>query len=148
MYIFLDIDGVLNKSSQWKRMYSLDKECIESFCQFALKTKGEIIITSSWRSGFVGTMSEDNTPQIKRLEELLGEHGVTIKDKTPILKGRKRDAEIERYLYLNSASGECANYIIIDDDRNEYGNVSVRNYFTDAVCGFTKRDVKGCLKIM
>lgn len=148
MYIFLDIDGVLNKSSQWKKMYSLDKECIESFCQFVLKAKGEIILTSSWRSGFVGTMSEKNTPQIKNLEKLLGEYGVTIKDKTPVLKGRKRDDEIERYLYFNSDAGEYVNYIIIDDDKNEFGNVGGRNYFTDAACGFTKKDVKGCLKVV
>ncbi len=148
MYIFLDIDGVLNKKSQWKRMYSLDMECIENFCQFALETKGDIILTSSWRSGFVGTMSEENTSQIKELEKLLNEYGVTIKDKTPILKGRKRDAEIERYLYLNSPPGKCVNYIIIDDDRHEYGEVSVRNYFTDATCGFTKKDGKRCLKMV
>lgn len=147
MYIFLDIDGVLNKSSQWKRMYSLDKECIESFCSFVLQVNGEIILTSSWRSGFVGTLSEDNTPQIKELEKQLGEYGVTIKGKTPILTGRTRDKEIERFLYLNAKDDNAARFIIIDDDKNEFSAVGVMNYFTDAAKGFSKKDVKGCLKL-
>lgn len=68
MYIFLDIDGVLNKSSQWKRMYSLDEECVKCFCSFVTQVSGLVILTSSWRSGFVGTLSEENTPQIKASE--------------------------------------------------------------------------------
>ncbi len=147
MYIFLDIDGVLNKSSQWKRMYSLDEECIKYFCSFAKQVNGQIILTSSWRSGFVGTLSEENTPQIKALEKMLQIHGVKISDKTPILPGRKRDKEIERFLYLKESDDVTVDYIIIDDDRNEFGVVCKKNYFTDSTQGFCKLDVKQCLKL-
>lgn len=49
---------------------------------------------SSWRSGFVSTMHDDNSPQIRELEQKFQEYGVRIADKTPILRGRSREKEI------------------------------------------------------
>ena len=34
LYIFLDIDGVLNKKAEWRRPYALNSECIKCFCEF------------------------------------------------------------------------------------------------------------------
>lgn len=53
-YIFLDIDGVLNRSSDWKKMYTLNTECIRRFADFVkhLKREVNIVLTSSWRTGF------------------------------------------------------------------------------------------------
>lgn len=147
LYIFLDIDGVLNKSSQWKRMYSLDEDCVRSFCSFVTQVNGQIILTSSWRSGFVDTLSKENTPQIKTLENMLLVHGIKIMDKTPYLPGRKRDKEIERFLYLKESDAMHEDYIIIDDDKGEFGVMGKKNYFTDPAKGFCKWDVKQCLKL-
>ncbi len=46
IFIFLDIDGVLNTASQWKRMYQLDDDCITRFMDYtrALSAKGSIRI--------------------------------------------------------------------------------------------------------
>lgn len=115
MIIFLDIDGVLNRKEQWKIPYSLDKNCIKNFCAYAKRKNAKIVLTSSWRTGFISTKHEENLPQIKRLEKLLAEHGCEIADKTPILKGRTRDKEIERYLYFHPDD-----YQIIDDDPDEF----------------------------
>lgn len=50
LYIFLDIDGVLNTSSEWKRMYTLNANCIKNFSEFVKRTKTEvrIVLTSSF----------------------------------------------------------------------------------------------------
>lgn len=142
MFIFLDIDGVLNTKSQWTTMYSLNTECIKHFAEFCKKIDGTIILTSTWRHGFVATNSPENAPQIKRLEELLKAYDLSIADKTPVLKGRSRDKEIERYLYFHPSSS----YVILDDDKNEFAVISKNNYFTNAATGFTKQDIKMCIK--
>lgn len=145
MYVFLDIDGVLNKKEQWNKMYSLDKECIKNFCTFINKLNSKevhIVLTSSWKNGFVSTRNNNNTPQIKQLETMLEEFGLYIKAKTSIFKEGKRDREIEKFLSLHPTE----QYIIIDDDRSEFGCITKNNYFTNAVNGFTKKDIKGCLK--
>lgn len=37
MYVFLDVDGVLNTESDWERkVYSLNSHCIASFCNKVL----------------------------------------------------------------------------------------------------------------
>ena len=33
MFIFLDIDGVLNKESDWSKPFSLSSDCIRRFCE-------------------------------------------------------------------------------------------------------------------
>ena len=78
MYVFLDIDGVLNKKEQWNRKHYLDKE-------------------------------------------------------------------IEKYLEFVGGKGK---YIMIDDDRMEFDKIRELNYFTNAICGFTRADIKGCLKLL
>lgn len=148
MYVFLDIDGVLNKKEQWNRMHYLDKECIKNFCDFVNKISREdvyIILTSSWRRGFITTNNKNNSPQIRQLEQMLGEYGVTIRSKTPLNRGAKRDKEIEKYLEF---VGDEVKYIIIDDDRMEFDKIRELNYFTNAIYGFTRADIKGCLKLL
>lgn len=142
MFIFLDIDGVLNTKSQWNRMYPLNAECIKYFAEFCKKVNGTIILTSTWRPGFVATNSPENTPQIKQLEDLLAIYDLCITDKTPVLKGRSRDKEIERYLYFHPTD----DYIILDDDKNIFAIISKNNYFTHPATGFIRKDIKMCIK--
>ena len=33
MFIFLDIDGVLNKESDWSKQFTLSSDCIRRFCE-------------------------------------------------------------------------------------------------------------------
>ena len=142
--IFFDIDGVLNTSEQWNRAYSLKNSCIATFCTFVKKSKADIVMISSWRKGFVSKHNMENLPQIRVLEEKLANYGVEISDKTPVLVGRKRDKEIERYLYMHP---EVKSYIIIDDDKNEYDAILKGTYFIDAKVGFTKKDIRRCLYV-
>lgn len=136
--IFLDIDGVLNKSSELTQMYSLNDDCIKEFASFCKSVNGKIVLSSSWREGFISTHNTSNTPQIKELEARLDSYGLIIADKTPKLRGRKRDDEIKRYLYFN----DVKRYIIIDDDEDEYRELCDANYFVNSSYGFTYDDAK------
>ena len=140
MIIFFDIDGVLNKKSQWTKMYSLDAGCIAHFASLVNKTKAKIVISSSWRTGFKAAHDSENSGPIRDLEKELDRFGISIYDKTPILRGRKRDIEIERWLYFNPTE----KYLILDDDESEYGTITEKNYFVDCKTGITERDVKLC----
>lgn len=144
MTIFLDIDGVLNTSSQWRRPYSLNNDCVREFCRYVKQVKGRVVLTSSWRAGFDGPGNINNTKQIKQLEAELAKYGISIYDKTPILTGRTRDKEIDRYLYFHPDN----QYIIIDDDVTEYMVITSSNHFVDANVGFTRKDAVICRKTM
>ena len=183
IYIFLDVDGVLNKKSQWNtktisnqlnqsnqttqnssQKTILDDECIKNFCEFVNQVKDKykkdvrIILSSTWRIGFVGSKMEFNSTYIKELENKLGKYNVEISGKTPIFNNKKfkgelkRDAEIDRFLMYERENphnkGKMIEYIIIDDDRNEFSYVSKYNYFVDANFGFTKKDIKDCIRCL
>ncbi len=145
MTIFLDIDGVLNRQSQWKTLYTINEECVKEFANLCnkLPNKPDIVLTSSWRHGFTSTLNPQNASYIKNLENMLKKYGITISDKTPDLRGRTRDKEIQRYLYFHQ---QVTKYIIIDDDKNEYAEINKHNYFVDAAYGFSQKDIKGVMK--
>ena len=48
MFIFLDIDGVLNKESDWSKPFSLSSDCIRRFCEKYREAR--IILISSWKN--------------------------------------------------------------------------------------------------
>ena len=97
IFIFLDIDGVLNTSAQWKRMYQLDNGCIARFNEYirAFSTKGSvrIILTSSWKNGF--DPAGHHTPQI---QALIAKLNVPILGKTENRADGDRAAEINDYI--------------------------------------------------
>ena len=142
MYIFLDIDGVLNSKKQWITNYALDDECIKNFCAFVRDVNGKIILASSWRKGWAGRNNPGNLPQINNLEKKLAKEGCGIYGKTESLPGNNRDKEILQYLekYPNEQ------YIIVDDDISEFSKessktITSRIYLTDPENGFSKNDI-------
>ena len=57
MYIFLDIDGVLNCKADWNKPYTINNKCLDNFvklCKDLSKKYGvvKIVLTSSWKEGF------------------------------------------------------------------------------------------------
>ena len=140
MYLFFDIDGVLNKESMWKTNYSLDDEMIENLGLLCFWLNAELVLMSSWRTGFKYSLSDENLEPIQRIENILfDKYGKRIIGKTDILKGRKRDDEIERYRMLHD---ETLEYAVLDDDPGEYGVIKERMYFTDPKKGLTIEDVE------
>ena len=142
MVIFLDIDGVLNKEIQWKHMFTLDKACVDNFCKFASGIHANIVLTSTWKNGFISSLNENNSKPIKQLELFMQEYDLKIIGCTPSLTGRTRDKEIERYIYLNNIN----HYIVIDDDKTLFQNTNQYYYFTNSITGFTKEDIRKCRK--
>ena len=101
MFIFLDIDGVLNKESDWSKPFSLNSDCIRRFCE--KNREARIILISSWKNGFISSHNEKNTPQIKELEAQLDRYGIRIVGK--VCDNRYRDylkehPSIKEYLSL------------------------------------------------
>ncbi len=144
-FLFFDIDGVLNKSADWKiRSYSMDDALIKTFCEFVKKNKLTPVLTSSWRTGFVGTLSSDNSPQIRELESKFQQYGVKIYDKTPVARGHGRDEEIAYYCRRHANEG----YLILDDDREEFSGIDEHNFFTDSAKGITRETVKSMEKYL
>ncbi len=113
IFIFLDIDGVLNTSAQWKRMYQLDSDCIARFSEYvqALSAKGNvrIILTSSWKNGF--DPAGHHTPQI---QALIAKLNIPILGKTENRADNDRAAEINDYIRNHKLEHEEC--IVIDDD--------------------------------
>lgn len=131
-FCFFDIDGVLNTESDWQFRYYFRKNLVKKFCEYCKKYNYEPVMISSWRTGFMGPDHFDNLPHIKKLEEEFKNNGITLKYKTPVLKSKSRDQEIERFLYYHPVS----RYIIIDDDKNEYGTITDHNHFVNSKVGF------------
>ena len=144
MYLFFDIDGVLNKESMWRINYSLDREMVNRFCDLCHKLRALPILMSSWRTGFIGVLLDENSEPIRRLESLMLENDLKISGKTDVLKGRMRETEIERYRILHDEKRE---YLILDDDPGEYGVIDANTYFTDSKIGLSDTDVKKILKM-
>ena len=136
VYIFLDIDGVLNKSSQWKRMYHLDRNCIRSFASFAKQhyPSHSIILTSSWKNGF--DPAGRHAPHIMELIDFLKPFGMTIIGKTPILDETDRSLEINTFILQHHLEGHPC--IVFDDDESLFDRTKLLDCCTIHFCDATK----------
>ena len=138
IFLFLDIDGVLNTSAQWKRMYSLNDDCIARFADYVHSLPSEeakIILTSSWKNGF--DPAGCHSPQIRELIEKLAVHGLSILGKTENDASEDRAKEINDYIRKHHLEQQTC--LVIDDDPNIFhsklsGNCKM--LLTDARVGF------------
>ncbi len=144
MYIFLDVDGVLNTEADWARkVYSLDPKCVDSFCRLLNSLdEPKVVLSSTWRNGIArdGTTAVHIDDLIKALEPA----GIKSFDKTGIAPDGSRTKEIEHYLRRHSEDS----YIILDDDPElfEQRENTPHLYLTSAKTGLTDTDVKRILK--
>jgi hypothetical protein len=144
MYIFLDIDGVLNTASDWARkVYSLNQNCVDAFCRLLRSIPDpKIVLSSTWRNGIArdGT----TTVNIDELIKVLSPAGITALDKTAVAPDRCRSKEIDYYLRRHPED----TYIILDDDATLYdeGEKTLNLYLTNARTGITDDDVTMILK--
>lgn len=145
LYIFLDIDGVLNKESDWGHLYSLDSKCIKEFARALEECKEKrIVLTSTWRHGFA--YERKCEPYIENLKKALEQYGLSIYAKTPIYPLGNREDEIKQFI----ENYEVENYVIIDDDISLYHNISECFFLIDSRKGFSRKDgndLKSWMKI-
>ena len=144
MYIFLDVDGVLNTEADWARkVYSLDPKCVDSFCRLLNSLdEPKVVLSSTWRNG----IARDGTTavHIDDLIKALKPSGIKSLDKTGIAPDGSRTKEIEHYLRRHSEDS----YIILDDDPElfEQRENTPHLYLTSSKTGLTDTDVKRILK--
>ena len=137
MYYFLDVDGVLNKESDWRIPFSINDGCLKCFADLlSFDTDPHIILSSTWRAGYTntGVMSARGNS----LADKLAEYKLSVEDSTPITN-KTRQEEIEYYIRRH----EIKDYIILDDDESLFLCCERLNlYLTDYKTGLTGRDVK------
>lgn len=136
MLLFFDIDGVLNRESDWKRPFTLNPGCVEAFCdmvrQLANKEEVQLVSVSTWRRG----TSDDI------VAEAFARYGLAVSGKTPV-SDKGRQAEVEYYLRRHPNN----RYLIIDDDLSLYADYGRLNIYTpDYRTGFTKKDIKKAVR--
>lgn len=128
-FVFLDIDGVLNKESMWNKPFSLSDNCIDNFGKKYHNSR--VILISSWKAGFICSHDKNNTPQIKELEQKLDKYNIRIIGK--VNDEKYRDLSINKFVQEHG----IINYIIIDDDISEYSSNNIDNLLlVDAKKGF------------
>lgn len=144
MYIFLDVDGVLNKQSDWKRPFSLNMECCKQFNAFVRELPdAKIVLSSTWRNGI--SRDGSRAAHVEDLLEKLKEAGVTSIDRTATSPDGYRNKEIDHYLKWHPKD----EYIILDDEISifEDGINTAHLYIVDSTVGFTKMDYKKLKKL-
>ena len=144
MYIFLDVDGVLNTESDWERkIYSLNGACVATFCRLlSCLHEPKVILSSTWRNGIArdGTTAVHIDDLLKALEPA----GIMSLDKTGIDPNGSRTKEIDYYLRRHPED----RYIILDDDPNLFDRKesTPHLHLTSSKTGLTEGDVKKILK--
>lgn len=143
LWLFLDVDGVLNTEADWQRPFTFNTRCVRAF-QSSLKelrkhfTEVSIILSSSWRSGW------DPANQPQHIRELCREVpvvGITPQAGASSQKGQ-RGREIRHYLKMH---GTPEALIVLDDDPRLFTNADraeLSILFINAKHGFTSEDAK------
>lgn len=137
MVIFLDLDGVINCEADWAHPYTVRWKCVENLARIVKALKADVVLTSSWRTGWVRVGK--CTPQIENLKQVFGLYGIEISGRTSNLGSRT--CEIDDYCCRHGITS----YLILDDDLDLFtGQKNI--YKVNAENGLTKRDVKIILR--
>lgn len=143
MYIFLDVDGVLNKKSDWTRPFVLNPECVKNFVELINQiSNAKIVLSSTWRNGIARDGSR--AAHVEDLMNALSSAGINTIDRTANAPDGSRSKEIDYYLRRH----ERDSYIILDDDSSLFDEgAKTRNlYIINNECGFQKNDIMEIMK--
>ena len=138
--IFLDIDGVLNRRIDWDRPYTLNDRCISAFGRFCQRLGAvRIILTSSWRGGFLSRQNKRNSLPIRELEEKLAVYGITVIGK---VSGNNvgRTQQILDFLEQHPQISPDFSFILDDNPEESDPGPPLDAYCTMDKKGFTDRD--------
>lgn len=140
--IFLDIDGVLNTSETYDRIYKtkgyrgmyeieIDKFRLDFLKQIIDNTDAKIVLSSSFRCFFSkqnGKIIPTNFKS-KKVYDLFSNYGLEIYDTTPI-KWDSREKEIQEWL---NEKGDIENFIVLDDDGDSFYELNDKLILTSRV---------------
>ena len=141
MYIFLDVDGVLNRESDWNKHFTLNPECIANFKELVKHIPdAKIVLSSTWRNGIA--RDGKKAKHIEDLISMIETAGIHTVDKTAYSPDGNRSREIEYFLKRH----EKDNYLILDDDRSIFDKGTSNLYIIDSIKGITSDDVTRIIK--
>lgn len=137
MFYFLDVDGVLNRESDWRIPFTVNEECLKNFVMLIKKDSDpHIVLSSTWRVGFTntGVMSSGGNS----LADKLAAYGIRIEAFTPV-SNKTRQEEIEFYIRRNNVT----EYLVLDDDASLFPwPERLHLYLTDYKTGLTDKDIR------
>ena len=145
--IFLDFDGVLNSEKYIKASNKygvvIDPSRMVLLKKIVDNTNAEIVLSTSWREHWDKNTANCNQTGIE-INEIFGEYGLEIFDKTPKLN-LKREDEIKAWLFENKVE----NFVVLDDaflssDFLEGHFIKTSNYFE----GLDETDVEKAIEIL
>ena len=151
--IFLDIDGVLNsraydRKRNWNEQTDIDETRLPLIKEIVDATNAKIVLSSTWREHWnrvPNRCKEDG----RYINKTFAKYGLTIYDKTPNLgiSAMRRD-EIQKW--LNDAQEIVESFVIIDDYRYGWGDLSSRFVKTDPNfrSGIEKEHVDRAIEIL
>lgn len=117
IYVFLDVDGVLNTEADWRAPYTLNRHCLESFkvwCRHQNAKEIKVVLSSTWKNGF--SLLGDCSVPVQRLVDYLAGIGIEIVGRTITCEDEDRAAEITEYIIRHNLNPhDC---IVLDDDRS------------------------------
>lgn len=145
-FIFLDVDGVLNRltdapaptaSSELWTPEDIDPVAVQSLNGLIRRTTARIVISSSWRL-------HHSVPELVSLLDGRGLSGEIV-GVTPRMSGEPRGVEIRTWLAANARS-EAA-FVVLDDEAPSAGLHShwVR---TDPAVGLSENDIDTAVTIL
>lgn len=156
IFVFLDVDGVLNNQSTFNRspygFIGIDDENLRILGDLLDQIENvKIVLSSSWKICWRNHKkpNKDGKYLIKALNYI----GYQISDFTQDIVGQPfyrcdntRGDGIKRYL----ESHEHKNYLILDDESFDFVNCGLSRHFchTNWSTGFFKEDIAKCLKIV
>ena len=143
LHIFLDIDGVLNRRSDWDKKFYMNPECLQAFDELINKLHKKydlrIILSSTWRFAM---SNDENDSVLLPLNTVLHKYNLGIYGST-VKSNKTRQEEIEYYIRRNGVH----KYVILDDDASLFPDRSRINiYFTDYKKGLSNKEVRAVIK--
>ncbi len=147
--IFLDFDGVLNSEKYVNscKHYGviIDPAKMKLIKKLVDRTGAEIVLTTSWRDHW-SPLSDECDETGRRINEIFGEYGLRILDKTPDMNFR-REREIEAWLGMHP---NVKSYVVFDDMfLDEIGFLNGHFVKTCNTCdGLEEHDIVKAAKIL
>ena len=148
--IFLDIDGILNTSSDRR----INRNMVKRLSRLVKDTNSKVILHSGWRFWFNENMQPLNG-QAKNLQEELWKEGITLSGKTPDLSdenikktqtfSKVKASEILSWLDRQS---DIDSWVVLEDLDLKNETVKKHQIMPDPDTGLTDEDIDKAMALI
>ncbi len=150
-YIFLDIDGVLNRDATEIAAPSgcmfVEEELVKKLQHIYYETHAKIVLSSSWRMGWYdiasGKTDTHNAADYSALAAKLMSFGIPIDGHTELLYDQSRAGEIRKYL---NGEKDVDGFVILDDMRIK--GYEEHQVMTDPGSGLADADAERAIRLL